>query len=1250
MRTVHLTVLALLAFGLVGVTAPPDAAAKPDAGKREIGKSRAHGGIYRQPDVSASHVVFVYGDDLWTVPREGGTAVPLASPEGVETFPRFSPDGKRIAFVAAYDGSAEIYVLPAEGGVPERVTWHPGTEYLCDWTADGRLLFSMGGLGGLRRHPQLFTVAPEGGLPERLPVPYGMYGSLDRQGTRLAYILNGGARQNWKRYRGGQAADVWVVDLEERTSKRLTDWEGNDTEPMWFGDRVYFLSDAGAAHRMNVWVHDLKTGKRRQVTRFADADVRSPAMGPGPHGDGEIVFQEGTGLHLLDLQTEQVRPVDVSIPGARPDLRPQRIDASGQIQTWQISPTGKRTVVEARGDVWTLPARKGSPRNLTRTSSVAERDPAWSPDGKWIAYFSDGTGEYELYVTRADGKGGTKKLTSDGKAFRFKPTWAPDSKRIAFTDKTAALHVHDLETGKTVRVDRDPLVESDGMERPSWSHDGRWLAYARAGDTARNHSIHLWNRETGQTRQVTSDLFYDHAPAFGREGKLLFFASSRSWSPRYADHDGTFIYGATEMLLAVPLTEDEPSPFAPRSDEESFEEEDDEDEEEEHEDDEEESAQDASAEDDGLSGTWVGLARNDELLPPGGLSFTLTILLDENGTVTGSLSLRVGVAAITAGRYDADSGTLTLDLEDEDGNLWKTEAEVTGSKVTGTATLVGMGLVVEFEGRRRDKRRPEARGDAASGTKKSGDRQGKNKGDKVEIDLDGFEGRAVALPTKPGRFRSLAVNHKGALLYVRSPVQGAGGESEIQMFVFGGDKPKEETVASGAGSYRLSADGKQMLVLRGDSATLQKAGTGSGKPVSKDGLTTWIRPREEWRQLVTDAWRIMRDYFYDPHMHGVDWPAVKERSLAMVEACVTRDDVSYVIREMIGELNVGHANHWIGAPWRRRGGSTTGMLGVDWKRENGAYRIGRIVTGAPWDVDARGPLAAPGLDVRAGDYVLAVNGVPVDASEAPWAVFEGLAGKTITLTVSEKPVLDDDAREVLVKTARSESRLRYRAWVESKRAYVEEKTNGRVGYVYVPDTGWNGQNELMRQYQGQLAKDALIVDERWNGGGQIPTRFVEMLNRPITNYWARRDGLDWPWPYSAHQGPKCMLMNGNSGSGGDAFPHYFRQQGLGKLIGTRTWGGLVGMSGNPGLIDGSYVSIPTFAFYERDGTWGIEGHGVDPDLEVIDDPALMFDGGDPQLDAAIDVMLEELKTKTYAPPKRPAYPDRSGMGIAPEDK
>lgn len=410
-----------------------------------------------------------------------------------------------------------------------------------------------------------------------------------------------------------------------------------------------------------------------------------------------------------------------------------------------------------------------------------------------------------------------------------------------------------------------------------------------------------------------------------------------------------------------------------------------------------------------------------------------------------------------------------------------------------------------------------------------------------------------------------------------------------------------------------------------------------------------IDPRAEWKQIFIDAWRIQRDFFYAPNMHGVDWKAMRDHYMPMLEDCVSREDVSFVIGEMIAELNVGHA-YYMGGDTEQAPSVSVGLLGCDFELHRGAYRISKIYQGAPWDSDARGPLSEPGVKVKEGDYLLAVNGVPIDTSKDPWAAFQGMADRVVTITVNDQPVIDANAREVAVRLLGSDSNLRYRAWVESKRAIVEQKTNGRVGYIYVPNTGTDGQNELVRQFIGQIGKEALIIDERWNGGGQIPTRFIELLNRPLTNYWARRDGNDWPWPPDAHFGPKCMLINGLAGSGGDAFPYYFRQAKLGKLIGTRTWGGLVGISGNPRLIDGGYTSVPTFAFYEKDGTWGIEGHGVDPDIEVIDDPALMVNGEDPQLDAAIQLMLDELKRNPYVPPKRPAYPDRRGMGIRPEDK
>jgi tricorn protease len=411
-----------------------------------------------------------------------------------------------------------------------------------------------------------------------------------------------------------------------------------------------------------------------------------------------------------------------------------------------------------------------------------------------------------------------------------------------------------------------------------------------------------------------------------------------------------------------------------------------------------------------------------------------------------------------------------------------------------------------------------------------------------------------------------------------------------------------------------------------------------------------IDPRVEWRQMFNDAWRIERDYFYAPNMHGVDWEGVRKQYEPMLEDCASREDLSFVLGEMIGELNVGHAYYWGNDPDR---GPTVsvGMLGCDFELKNGAYMISRVLEGGPWDSDARGPLGQPGVKVKTGDYLLGVNGVPIDTDRDPWAAFQGLAGKTVTITVSDEPKLTDKARKVIVELLPTESDLRFRAWIEKNRAYVDKKSGGKVGYIYVPDTGIRGQNELVRQYYGQLTKQALIIDERWNQGGQVPTRFVELLNRPVANYWAMRYS-DKPevWPGDAHHGPKCMLINGLAGSGGDYFPYWFRKAGVGKLIGTRTWGGLVGMSGNPALIDGNQVTVPRFAFYETDGTWGVEGHGVDPDMEVVDDPALMVGGKDPQLDAAIDYMLEEVAAHPFRIPPVPPYPDRSGMGVRQEDQ
>ncbi len=1139
-----------------------------------LAQIRPHAGMMRYPDVSESKIVFVYANDIWLAPIEGGVAEPLASPPGEELFPRFSPDGKQVAFVGNYDGNRDLYVLPVDGGTPTRVTHHPYGEVLSEWTGEGRLIFYVRGAQEYPRAVEMFTVSAAGGLPEKLPIPYGANGTISLDGTWLAYTLHTRDARTWKRYRGGMATDIWLFNLKDNSSRKITDWEGTDTLPMWHGEKVYYLSDAGPEHRLNVWVYDTQTRQRRQITSFADYDVKWPAIGPGPGGRGAIVFQHGADLRVLDLASGESRVVEITIPGDRPQLRPQRQNAADLIEDMHVSKTGKRAVASARGDIWTLPARNGTSRNLTQSSGVAERDPAWSPDGRWIAYFSDKSGEYELYMTQSDGAGETKQLTTDlgatlradgqtGGNYYYMRGWSPDSKHIAFGDKAGGLYVHTVDGGETKRIDVEPWSGAPAM---SWSHDSDWIAYTKGGPN-RLSAIWLYQLSTGEKHQVTTGMFADTWPTFDRKGEYLYFASNRDFSgPVYEDVGTTFVYADTDRLLVVPLRADVKNPLAPKSDEEEWDEDEKKD----------KNGEDADDEDDNGK--------------------------DENG--------------------DDDNGDGSRQDDSSD------DAQDSSTQPTTTQAAEDDEEEDEEEDEKEDEK-PEP----------------------LKIDLEGFEARAMLLPVDRGSFSNLTVNNDGHLVYVRAGRRGGGGETEIKILDLSADDKEEKTVLSGTGNYVMSADGKKLLVRRGNQSTIidAKAGQKFEKPISTDDLRPMVDPREEWAQVLREAWRVQRDFFYDPYMHRVDWDGVYEQYASMLPDCVSRNDVTYIIRELISELNVGHA-YYFGGDTEDQPSVSVGMPGCDFELVDGSYRIKRIVQAAPWDTDARSPLARPDLDVKAGDYLLAVNGVPVDTTKDPWAAFQGLAGKTVTLTVSSKPEIDDEARRVVVELLRDEGDLRFRAWVEKNRAYVAAQTDGAVGYIYVPDTGRNGQNELFRQFYGQVDRQALIVDERWNGGGQIPTRFIELLNRPATNMWARRDGQDWIWPPDAHQGPKCMLINGLAGSGGDCFPFYFRQAGIGKLIGTRTWGGLVGISGNPRLIDGGYTSAPTFAFYEMDGTWGIEGHGVDPDIEVIDDPAKMVGGKDPQLDTAIKLMLDEISTRGFVPPKRPAYPDRKGMGIREEDK
>ncbi len=1212
-------------------------------------------GMFRYPDVGKDSILFVYANDIWIVDRKGGTARPVVSPAGQEQHPKFSPDEQTIAFVGNYEGDRDLYTVNVNGGIPYRVTHHPSNERLLDWTQDGSLLFSYSGLSGNRAHQKLYTVDADGGIPEQLPVPYGATGNISPDGKWLAYTPNSRDFRTWKRYRGGLATDIWLFNLNTNESRKITSWEGTDTIPMWHKDKLYYLSDNGSEARLNIWRYDTKKDKHEQITHFTDNDVKFPSMGSATASRGEIVFQLGSQIHLLNLGNKKSKPVNITIPGARESLRPKTVDASQLLQSGDISSTGKRVVAEARGDIWTVPVENGAPRQLTNTSGASERLPSWSPDGRWISYFSDEDGEYELYITQSDGKGETRKLTEGNKTYFMTSTWSPDSKTIYTADKAGVMNLVDVETGKTIHFDTDPFA---GQPDVSWSHDSRWVTYAHGKSDSFSSVIWIYDTETGDLHQVTAGFFNDSSPAFSRLGDYLFYTSNRDFtSPQYEDVGSTFVYASTGRLIAVPLNTDVEAPHLLESDDEDWDDEEDADSEDSDSEDNADDAEDSDEEESSylegydtehaLWGKWDGVASGFAALgmPDDDVPFSLMIIIDDEGNIMGqseSMGETDDLGDIV--KWDADAGTLYME-SNNDGMTIIQEGTVNGDEMTGTWKIKEMGMGGSWTAERVSSDISEEEFDEI--VSEAGEAS-----ETVEIDFENFEGRSFDLGVDSGNFRNLKTNDKGVLLYVSANNGGAS----IKMIDVRDDEPSEKTVLGMAFGFSISGDGKKIVAATPGGFTVVDAKAGqTAKPLSMK-LRKTVNLREEWRELVTDAWRRQRDFFYVKNMHGVDWDGMLAHYLPMVDDAVSREDVAYIIGELIAELNVGHSYSG-GGDFDRQPSVNVGMLGVDFavasSDDLSGFTITKIYRGAPWDTDAIGPMSQYGLDVAEGDIITAVNGNAVDTSIDPWASFIGLAGSPTTLTIVSALEGDEETineRDITIKPMRSESNLRYRAWVESNRKYVEEASDGKIGYIYVPNTGAQGQNELFRQFYGQIGKEALMIDERWNGGGQIPNRFIELLNRPLTNMWYRRDGADWPSPYDSHQGPKAMLINGNAGSGGDMFPWLFKHHGLGKLIGTRTWGGLVGYTGVPALIDGGEVTVPSFGFYELDGTWGIEGHGVEADIVVEADPALMLDGADPQLDVAVEHLLSEIKLNGYQKPNRPTPPVRTGVGISEEDK
>ncbi|MCI4397598.1 MAG: PD40 domain-containing protein [Acidobacteria bacterium] len=1066
--------------------------------------------LVREPAVSQSQIAFCYGGNIWVMPKSGGLASRLTSGPGPEMFPRFSPDGKFLAFTGNYDGNEDVYVIPSSGGEVRRVTHHPASERVVGWFPDGRSILVASAMESpVNRYSQLYKVSVDGGLPEKLPVPYGEFGAISEDGALLAYCPNSEDLRTWKRYRGGDVSRIWLFNLKEKTGKQVGDEMASYSQPMWHGSTLYLLSDRGANERYNIWAYEMKSGAWREVTHFSDFDVHFPSIGPE-----EMVFEAGGQLYIMSLESEKISPVKAEVITDAATLRPQSKKVVRELRGWDPSPSAKRVAFEARGEIFTVPAEHGPTLNLTRSSGVAERFPAWSPDGKWIAYWSDKTGEYELAVRLADGSGQERTVTKLGPGYRYNIFWSPDSKTVAFVDQAMNVELCDIATGAVTKIDKGlwlyDEVQDKGHESLmgftfSWSSDSRYVAWAREVDN-RMGAIFIRDTKSGKTSQVTAGFYNDCSPVFDPDGKYLFYLTHRTFDPLYSDLDATWIYADGTQIAAVPLDASVQSPLAPRNDAEE--------------------------------------AKKSEDSKPG-----------------------------------ADK------KEGADEN-----------------------------------KAPVA----------------------VKIDVEGFESRAVLLPPKAGNYANLAAA-PGKILYLRMPCSGAAEDARMPVVYYDLKEREEKTVLDDAKGFAVTANGEKLLVSHGDDFSIVDVAPDQklDKKLDLSGLEMTVDPRAEWKQIFNDAWRFERDFFYDPNMHGVDWNLMRKRYGALIGQCVTRWDVNFVLGELIGEINSSHTY--------RGGGDSpkpperpVGLLGCDFRLENGAFRITKIYAGAQWNVAVRSPLNEPGALVKEGSYLLAVNGSPLDPKADPWAAFEGLAGKTAELAVNDKPAMEG-ARKVLVKTLNEEedARLRNLAWIESNRLKVEKESNGRLGYIYVPDTMPEGQNELYRQFMGQITKEGLVIDERFNSGGQIPDRFIELLNRPILNYWHVRDGRDWQWPEYSHAGPKVMLINGWSGSGGDCFPYYFREAKLGPLVGMRTWGGLIGLSGSPSLIDGGVVTVPTFSFYTPLGKWAVEGHGVDPDVKVVDDPALMQNGGDPQLDRAIAEALRLLKEHPPVSPRPPQNPDRS---------
>jgi tricorn protease len=1079
--------------------------------------------LLQKPTLSKNQIAFVYAGDLWTVPREGGDARRLTNGPGIETNPIFSPDGSTIAFTGEYDGNVDVYTVPASGGVPKRLTWHPSPDIVLGWSPDGKRILFASNRESYAGFLEMYTIDVNGSFPEKIPLPWGWEAAYAPDGARLAYVPMRRAFSAWKHYRGGDTTPIWLATLANSKIEKVPRDNSNDYNPLWIGSKVYFLSDRNGP--VTLFSYDTRSKQVKEEVKNNSLDFKSAGAGPDA-----IVLEQFGALSLFDLKSGKTTPVPVKIAGDMPEVRERMVNVSRRLGSAHLSPNAARALFEARGEIITVPAEKGDVRVITNTPKVMERTPAWSPDGKTIACFSDDSGEYELHLLSQDGMGAVTKIPMPEPGFYRAPQWSPDSKKIAFVDSHMRIWYVDVETRKPQQVDKERFWNPGGDWVPVWSPDSKWLVYSKRLPNYLG-AIHAYSIASGKVMQITDGMSDAKYPVFDKDGKYLYFTASTDSGPSLQPDVGSFTRPVTRSVYLAVLTKDQPSPFAPESDEE------------------------------------------------------------------------------------------------KPSDTPKTEPA-----------------------------KPEApKTDAA---KTDGPKPATPKTD-VKIDFDNIGQRILAMPLPPRRYVGLEAGKPGILFAIEMSPPAPEQPPTMTVHRYDLKTRKTDVAASGVRFFEVSLSGEKMLTRQGDNWFIRNlppppppsggptppaptggaggaGGPGAGQ-LNTANIEVKISPRDEWRQMYREAWRVERDHFYDPGYHGLDLKAAEKRYEPFVDGIASRADLNYLFSEMLGNMVVGHLGVFGGEqPEVKR--VQTGLLGCDFKLENGRYRFTRVYNGENWNPEARAPLTQPGVNVVAGEYLLAVNGRNLTASDDVYSFFEGTAGKQVPIRVGPDPS-GANSREVTVVPVPSDGRLRNLAWIEDNRRKVDQVTGGRAAYVHLPDTAFGGFTNFTRYFFAQVDKKAVIVDERFNGGGALATDIIEFLSRKLMSSVATRDGEDEVQPQGAIFGPKAMLINEFAGSGGDAMPWYFRRASVGKLIGKRTWGGLVGRAFAPQLMDGGIVTAPSSAVWDpMESQWIAENVGIAPDIEVEQDPELVRQGHDPQLEKAIQQILAELEKN---PPKklvRPKFP------------